>query len=226
MANYATFSVGEAIIEAFERILIQQSRVDAEKMDSAFRSIRLLLEDWDNDDVKLWRVVSSTQVTTESDSDYTLTAGAIDVIEVYLRRDGIDTPMAILSRSQWFAIPDKDEEGRPDRIWVDRSQDPPVMNVWPVPENSTDTIVYNYLKKLQDSSTVSSGADVPSRWNEAFVSGLTAKLAEKWARPLLAEKMSLAGAAYSRAKIGERERGATVMRIRRGLCGRAGVVGR
>jgi len=218
MAVSTAFTTGEAIIEAFERLLTTPEKVDGPRITSAKRSIRLLLEEWENDQVKLWNVVSTTTTTIDGTATYALAAGAIDLLEIYLRRSGIDTPISVMSRSEYFGIPDKDEEGRPTRVWVDRSTDPPTMYPWPVPENSTDVFVYNYIDSFNASTSPSGTPDLSRGWQEAFIAGLTAKLAEKWARPLLGEKTALATIAYRKAKMGERERADTRMVIRRRAC--------
>ena len=51
--------------------------------------------------------------------------------------------------------------------------------MWPVPENSTDTIIYWGVTQLEDATASYQDADVPYRWTEAMCSGLAAKLSLK-----------------------------------------------
>lgn len=223
MSLPAAFTVANAIDEAFERINYDPSKIGAQHIVSARRSIRLLLADWNTDGVLFWKVAAAqTHTVAIGESSFTAVAGTIDVLDMACRRNSLDTPMVALSRSDWFAIPDKAlVSSMATRYWVERVTAGATVHFYPKADNATDILVYDAMLYFDDSSTLASAPDVVDRWLEAFVAGLTFKLAEKFARPLLAEKAALYGGplnmkgAYARARMGDRERGDTVFSIQR-----------
>lgn len=219
MALPSTFTVSEAIDEAFERCLISPANITPQHIVSARRSIRLMLDDWNNDSIDFWKVSSGQQHTqTLDEDDFTLPAGTIDVLDMGVLRNDYLTPLVIISRSDWFAIPDKaTAQGMANRVWVERLTTGLTAHIYPKAPNSTDILVYDAMVRFNDSSALGSAADVPPLWNEAFTAGLTAALAFKFARPLWSEAKAEYGGpgvstgAYARARMGNRERGDTVM---------------
>jgi hypothetical protein len=76
-----------------------------------------------------------------------------------------------------------------------------------VPENSTDIIKFNAVRKFEDFDTASDNADIPYHMYEAFASGLAARLAEKYAPPELEEKLWVKAAqAFRKGTNASRER--------------------
>jgi hypothetical protein len=51
--------------------------------------------------------------------------------------------------------------------------------VWPTPENSTDTLRYYFVQRIQDADTLQNTADVPFRFLPCMVAGLSYYLAIK-----------------------------------------------
>ena len=91
-----------------------------------------------------------------------------------------------ISREDYLIIHDKNLTGRPDRYFVDRRRDTPGDSVpvqffyWLAGENTTDDIIINIWKQLEDPGNAQNTLDVPFRFQEAFVAALAAKLAQKY----------------------------------------------
>ena len=66
-----------------------------------------------------------------------------------VRRDNNDLSMERISRDSYLSIPSKTTTGRPTQFFIDR-QITPVIKVWPLPENSTDVLVFDCLTRIQD----------------------------------------------------------------------------
>ena len=103
------------------------------------------------------------------------------------------------------AIVNKDEQGRPDRYYLDRTV-PPKLTFWQVPENSTDEFVYWGLFRTQTVTSLAEEPDIPYRYYEAFAAGLAARLAEKYAREFESTLWQKAQMAFSKAQAADRER--------------------
>lgn len=224
MALPSAWTVSNAIDDAFERIQFSPEALTPQHLVSARRSIRLLLDEWNNDSVDFWKVQSNIQhVQTLNEASFVPPAGLIDILDMAVLRDTYTTPMVCLARADWFAIPDKATvQGMANRFWLERLIAGFVCHIYPFAENSTDILVYDAMVQFNDSSILQGAADVPPLWNEAFTAGLCAKLAEKFNRALWAEKKAAAGGplqpggAYAIARTGNRERGDTVMIVHKG----------
>lgn len=207
--------VADTIDEAFERCGIDPSTLTARHLRSARRSFNYMFSMWANLGVHLWAVDYQTQVLTEGDATYNTPTGTIAVLEMVLRRNSLDTPVFPMARDEFLAIPDKTTPGMPSRFWLDRATTTPVINLWNVPENSTDTICYYRMRQLHDITASAETADAPYRWQEAIASGLAARLAEKYA-PVREQTLTMkASAALALAKQEDRERTPTTFSRRR-----------
>jgi hypothetical protein len=224
MALPAAFTVSQSIDEAFERLQFSPEALTPQHLVSARRSIRLMLDDWNNDSVDFWKVQSGIQhVQTILEASFVPPVGVIDILDMAVLRDTYTTPMVTLSRADWFAIPDKATvKGMANRFWLERLIAGLTCHIYPFAENSTDILIYDAMIQFNDSSILQGSADVPPLWNEAFTAGLTAKLAEKFRPQVFADKMALAGGpfmptgAYARARTGARERADTIMILHKG----------
>ena len=168
--------VGELIEEAFERCGLQvRTGYDAK---TARRSLNLMFAEWANRGLNLWTVKQATITLTAGQAQETLNADVVDMLEVVLRRDGTDYEIDRLSRGEYLTLPDKTTQGRPSQFYFDR-QIQPVINMWPVPENSTDQIVYYYVIRIEDADTLVNTTDMPFRFYPCMVAGLAYYIAMK-----------------------------------------------
>jgi hypothetical protein len=53
------------------------------------------------------------------------------------------------------------------------------LKIWPVPENSTDTVVYDALTRIQDADTPTNTVEVPFRFYPCLAAGLAYYLSMK-----------------------------------------------
>ena len=171
-----TLDVGEIVEEAFERCGMEvRTGYDAR---TARRSLNLMFADWANRGVNLWTVKSGTINMVSGQSEYTLTADVVDILEVVVRRDGTDFQVDRISRSEYQNIPTKTTTGRPSQLYFNR-QTAPKVNVWPAPENSTDVIRYYYVQRIEDADAAVNDVDAPFRFLPCMVAGLAYYMAVK-----------------------------------------------
>lgn len=219
MATTGTYTrsltLAEAIDEAWERCGLDPAMITARHAKSARQSIALMLDSWVTRGVLQWTVDLQTKTLTTADQSFAPAAGTIDLLDVTLLRDGIETPMNPISREGYHTLPDKDQTGRPDRYYVQRSITPTVY-IWPAAENSTDVVRYYRVRAIQDTGALSTNPDIPQRFFEAFCADLAARLAEKWA-PEREDKLLLkATRAFAEARADDRERADFEIRTRQG----------
>ena len=168
--------VGEVIEEAYERCGIEvRTGYDAR---TARRSLNLMFADWANRGINMWTVKSETVTLTQGTSAITLAADVVDVLEIVLRLDGTDFEITRISRGEYVTLPDKTTQGRPSQFYFDR-QITPIINLWATPENSTDQLVYHYVRRIDDADTLVNTTDMPFRFYPCMVAGLAYYIAMK-----------------------------------------------
>ena len=168
--------VGEIIEEAYERCGLEvRTGYDAR---TARRSLNLMFAEWANRGLNLWTVTQTTQALTQGVSTYTLAPDVADILEMVLRRDGTDYEVERISRGEYLTFPNKTAQGRPSQFYFNRQIDP-IITLWQPPENSTDILVFYYVRRMQDVDTMVNTTDMPFRFYPCMVAGLSYYIAMK-----------------------------------------------
>ena len=161
--------VAEYIEEAFERCGLEvRTGYD---LKSAKRSLNLMLAEWANRGLNQWTITQTTQALTSGTATYNLNTNVIDILSVVVRRSSTDFAMERISRSTYLGIPTKSTTGRPNQFFLDR-QITPVLKIWPTPENSTATIIFDALTRMDDADTFINTMDMPFRFFPCLAAGL------------------------------------------------------
>ena len=161
--------VNDYVEEAFERCGLEvRTGYD---LKTAKRSLNLMLAEWANRGLNQWTIQQTTQALTEGDGEYLLGPETIDVLSVSLRRSGTDYNMERISRDEYLNIPNKSTEARPTQFFLDRQLNPN-LKVWPIPENSTDVLVFDRLVRMDDASNYINTLDIPFRFYPCLAAGL------------------------------------------------------
>lgn len=168
--------VADYVEEAFERCGLEvRTGYD---LKTARRSLNLLLADWANRGLNQWTIKQRTVTLAVGDGEYDLGTDVIDVLSVVLRRDGTDYALERLSRDQYLTIPNKSTQARPNQFFLDR-QVTPNLKLWPVPENTTDVVVYDALTRMDDADVYTNTMDMPFRFYPCLAAGLAYYIALK-----------------------------------------------
>lgn len=180
----ATFNpeIVEIVEEAYERCGLElRSGYD---LKTARRSLDIMAAEWSNKGINLWTVEAGTLALTTGTATYTLPADTIDLLETVIRTGSgsnqQDLSINRISVSTYATIPNKNNQGRPIQIYVDR-QATPKVSVWPTPDSSTTyTLAYWRLRRIEDAGRAGSNTyDVPSRFIPCLVAGLAYHIATK-----------------------------------------------
>lgn len=209
MATSGTVSwrptVDEFIIEAFERAQLDIAQASGNDMVSARRSLNFMFTEWAVRGINYFKTEALSLSLTQGTASYDLPAGTIDVLSATVRRSGTDQSLTRMSLTDYQAYPTKTTQGMPANFFLDRQYTPSII-LWPVPENSTDTVEYWTVSQIEDITASNQDADVPYRWSDALAAGLAARLAEK-KKPELYDSLKLrAEVAFNYAADDERER--------------------
>ena len=188
--------------EAFERCGSElRSGYD---LKTARRSLNLLTIEWANRGINLWTIEQGQIAMNQGVITYPLPVDTIDLMDMVIRtQTGInqsDININRISSSTYSTIPNKNAQGRPIQVWINRQSgatypingnepnttnpitgvNPPNINVWPAPDQSNFyTFVYWRLRRIQDAGNGINTQDIPFRFLPCLVSGLAYYLAMK-----------------------------------------------
>ena len=168
--------VAEYIEEAFERCGLE-ARTGYD-LKTAKRSLNLLFADWANRGLNQSTINQRTFTVTSGDGETNLDTDVIDILSLVVRRDGTDYSLSRISRDEYLSITTKTTTGRPTQFFLDR-QITPNLKLWPLPDNSTDVIVYDALTRMDDADTYINTVDMPFRFYPCLAAGLAYYIAMK-----------------------------------------------
>ena len=191
--------IDELIQEAYERIGIDGSR-SGYQLKSARRSINLLLSEWDNRGVHLWKVEKATVNLVLGQAEYNYAADPTnfpnninDVLEAYVRNNTVttapvDISLSKIDRSAYAALPNKLSQGTPSQYYVQRTVNPSIFLYQTAGSNYSNAsnptnfqLVFYFLARIEDAGTYTNTPNVVFRFLPALTSGLAYYLAVKHA---------------------------------------------
>ena len=186
----------ECIEEAYEQAGLEMRT--GYDMRTARRSLNLLALDWANRGYNLWTIDQQAIPLATGVGNYILPPDTIDILEMVIRDTSVtpnmDIAIARISMSTYATIPVKTTQGRPVQVWVNRLAQPQV-NVWPVPNVNTYTLMYWRMRRIQDTGNAGQLTfDIPQRFLPPLIAGLAYKIAMK--RPEAAARLPALKAEY------------------------------
>jgi hypothetical protein len=203
-------TMADCTVNAFGRIQIRADQLTAQHLRDARFEANLLCQSWANRGINLWTVDLESFSTVASTASYTATAGTISVLDVYINDDDQDLILPPVSRSDYASQPDKTVEGRPTMIWVNRQSPTPTLTLWPTPDD-VYTVSYYRIRQIDDVALDSTGnPDVILRFTDAFVAGLSHRMARIWRPELEMQRKGDADQAFAEASSNDVEEGITM----------------
>lgn len=190
VSGTSTFNLdlNNLVEEAFERCGAQlRTGYD---LRTARRSLNLLTIEWANRGINLWTIEQGEIQLNQGQIVYDLPVDTIDLLDHVVRtgtgQNQQDINITRISESTYITIPNKNAQGRPIQVWINRQSGAvypdglttetkyPTINVWPAPEQSNYyTFVYYRLRRIQDAGEGGSHMqDIPFRFLPALVAGL------------------------------------------------------
>ena len=93
----------------------------------------------------------------------------------------------------------------PSQFFIDR-QIIPKINFWPTPDNSTDTLIFNRLVRIEDADSFTDNLDLPFRFYPCLAAGLAYYLSVKRAPDRISVLKALYEEEMERAMTEDRDR--------------------
>jgi len=161
---------------------------------TARRSLNLLTIEWANRGINLWTIEEGSIPLVQGQIVYDLPVDTIDLLDQVVRtgtgQNQTDINITRISESTYITIPNKNAQGRPIQIWINRQSGAtypvtgvkyPQVNVWPCPDQDDFyTLVYYRLRRIQDAGEGGTHTpDIPFRFLPCMVAGLAYHLSLK-----------------------------------------------
>ena len=166
--------------------------------------LNLMLKAWQADGLQLWQVTNLSITPVQGQAEYTIGPGGGVVVagkpaallEAYRRvtADESDVPLIRQSRTDYWTLNDKDNQGVPVNYYWELKQ--PVgsnsMFLWPTPDATfaaNNSIEILYQKPFDDLDAADDNLAFPQEWTLAVVYGLAVILAPEYGLPTSERKL-------------------------------------
>ena len=198
-------SIDEIIEEAYERTNVRGTRTGYQ-LRSARRSLNILLSEWGNRGVNLWKVKLGSVPLVEGQAEYNypndntnFPTDLSDILEVYVRNNTtatapVDTALDKIGRSTYSALPNKLAKGTPSQYYMQRQAyvynaagaitASPNLFLYTTPSSSFSgasyLVQFYYMGKIEDVGAYTNTSDTIFRFYPALISGLAYYLSMKY----------------------------------------------
>lgn len=129
----------------------------------------------------------------------------LDVQQIYFSMPQSSRILTSISREEWTSYPNKQQQASPSSYYLDR-QINPRMTLWPTPDNTYQTIVFNQEIQLMDVTSLNQNIFIPQRFMKACRFDLAHEMALKFAIDRSDKLERLAALAYQEAAVEDEER--------------------
>jgi hypothetical protein len=139
-------------------------------------------------------VVGQSVYTIGSASDFT-TARPMQIVDAFIRKDGIDYPCNIITREQYNSIIVKTTQARPVNLYYEPLYPVGVIRLYFVPDE-VYTLFIDSQKVITSFATAEDAILLPPEYEEAIEYSLTVRLSPKVNVPVSREVMQIATSSY------------------------------
>lgn len=157
------------------------SAADAEK---GRRKLNTLLKSWQRYP-NLWRMTEGSITLVADTYSYDLSTSIPHRVVSARYRDANskDLPMEVLTREEYYNLPNKASSGIPTQYYVDYQRSYPVFYLWQALSSvTTETIKYTYLKKFDDIDSLDNDIEIRSEHLKMLIDNLSVALAPSFGR--------------------------------------------
>ena len=182
------FTARQAVTFALRKIKVLASGEDptAEDAEDAQIELNLMLKGWQKHE-NLWRHTEGSITLLADTYSYALsTATTIPhrVISArYRNASSIDLPMTLMTREEYYDLPDKTTTGIPTQYYVDYQRANPTFLLWQsLASVTTETIQYTYQRKYDDIDSLDNDLDVRQEHFEVVGYNLAERLCDDYGK--------------------------------------------
>ena len=174
------------------------------------RSLKLLLERWNNEGFNTWRFKTKTFLISPEATHVTLPANVDDVINVNsITLSSSESPMRRIGVDEYSKLTTKLTKGQPSMFFLSREACPKLF-YYPVGREAiSEQLIVTYMERPAAFDRTSNEVDAPGRWLEALILGLALDLARKrppYDEPTIQRLTVESGAAEDLAQRADRQK--------------------
>jgi hypothetical protein len=104
-------------------------------------------------------------------------------------QSGYEIPMIQIAREDYLRLPNKATASTPVQFYYDPQLVLGKVNIWPAPSSTSDVLVLNMDRTIQDMVSDLNTFDLPQEWAEAIKYNLAAKIAAEYGLPMNERQM-------------------------------------
>jgi hypothetical protein len=165
----STYSLNarDIITLALSKVLVQEDQdFRAADIATGLMNLNVMLKGWQLTGPNLWRQTEASLTLTAATQSYALSTKPYSISSArYRSATGIDLPMELLTRQEYFDMPLKSATGVSTQYYFDRQRDSGTLYVWPVLASvTTETIVYTYQRRFEDITALTEDVDIPQEY--------------------------------------------------------------
>lgn len=128
----------------------------------------------------LWTATEGTVALVGDQPSYVVSPRALRILECRYRLNGIDVPMTMFSRQEYYDQPNKTTSPSiPVNFYFDPQVDEGTLYLWPCPSATAAaqyTIHFTYIRFLDINDASNQTLDIPQQWAEAVAFNLAKRL--------------------------------------------------
>jgi hypothetical protein len=134
---------------------------------------------WQAQGIHLWKETTATITIVADQYQYSVSPRPLNIENCrYHYASGLERKMKKLGRSEYDAIPTKTtSEGASTCFYYSPQLTTGQLYVWPVPQDTTDTLVITYMASIEDFDSASDNPDFPVEWLSCITTNLAVKVA-------------------------------------------------
>jgi hypothetical protein len=185
----------EIITDALSLLGVVSAGGTAKANDITFCSNQLnkMVKAWQAQGVHLWKETEGTITIVTDQYQYTLNSTnfpsigrPVNIINCrYKYSSGLERKMTKMGRSEYMAIPTKTtSEGPCTAFYYSPQLSSGELYVWPVPQDTSDSLVISYIKTFEDFDSSTDDPDFPQEWLECLTLNLAVRVSPAYGKDL------------------------------------------
>lgn len=143
------------------------------------RGLNLLINTF-NAHPRLWIYTEGALALVVGQAAYVVSPPALRVTDVRRRTSGIETPMNMISRQEYYDQPNKTENpSTPVSFYFDPQVSQGTLYLWPSPDSQAVTqftVTYTYIRRMDVMTSTNDTLDMPQEWLEPVIWNLAKRL--------------------------------------------------
>jgi hypothetical protein len=164
------------------RVLAEGETALSAMANDAMRELNVMLKGWQKHE-HLWLLTEGSITVVAATASYTLSPQPHRVISARFDDQDSETPMILMTREEYFDLPNKTASGIPTQYYVDYQRASTAFYVWPLHGTVDDeTINYTYVARIDDIDALDDDINIRQEFLEVCGYQLASRLADDYGR--------------------------------------------